>query len=213
MKRTATESLAAAALQAPQAQSSQTDYNVNYEPHQDATVVATEAASNSIYGGAPTGTSFAFSNGGASLTSHQQGNNMFDQQVYTASDDTSLAPTHAVALAAAAASGTPEPRRRSSYAFSNVQAANSNTYNAPYNGTTPNDWVQWSRANVRQIESLGDYPNVSSTVHPPHGRTGSPTQGGAGGVDGPPMQGSSRFGQWPAVVFPDAKGHIAGGHQ
>lgn len=218
VKRTATQSLAQAALQAPQEQPVQTVYgNGNgYGQYHDPNTASADpnlATSSGTYATPQASTPFSYSNGGsASVAPHQQASTPFDQQAYNATEDAGMTPSHAAALAAAAASGAPTQRPDGTYAYANAQATN-NGYPPQYSANGVTDWHQWSRSNLQQVGPPGEYLNSATTLLALGGREGGaqgPGQDAAGAVEGSAMQGAglSNY-QWPGIQFgAGPNGHV-----
>jgi hypothetical protein len=210
VQRAATESLAQVKLQPPpNPSSSAAPGNGNtYDQYQDPNVTSAEttlATSAAAYAGIPTTTSFPYSNGAsASVQSYPQASSVFDPTTYSSGEDAGMTPSHAAALAAAAGSNASTQRANGVYLYANPQPG-SNTFQAHYNGVTPNDWHQWSRENIQQLAPPGDYMNSATTLLALGGRDGGSQglgQDDPGGVDGSVMQGPSFNNyQWPAVAF------------
>ncbi|KAF2265505.1 hypothetical protein CC78DRAFT_579249 [Lojkania enalia] len=221
VKRTATESLARAALQTPQEQQptpsvygNGTTYHEPYADQAHAPPGSAMPASEGPYAAVP-GAGYSYNNGtSASVPSHpqQQTSHTYDQSPYIASEgpaNAAMTPAHAAALAAAA-SGAPPP-----HTYANTQVPN-NTHPYQTNGTTPSDWRQWTRTFIHPPGPSGDYLNTASTLIALGGREGgtqAPGQdAGAGAVDGSSaMQGPgpSNY-QWPGIVFGAGNnGHVA----
>lgn len=201
-KRTATESLASAALQATQTSHAPPptiglSNEPRYEQYRDATTSNETAlnSSNAVYEGVSTTPSYSFGNGSLIPPT-------FEHNTYTASDGSPLAPTPAAALAAAA-SGASQQRRRS-YAYGTAPAGHVDAYAS--NGTTSTDWTQWSRANVPQSGALAEFSGAVNPVPPLNGREGNihgPSHTVTGTLDGSTVHntGFQSYGQWPDIVF------------
>ncbi|PSN65099.1 hypothetical protein BS50DRAFT_635912 [Corynespora cassiicola Philippines] len=215
VKRTATESLARAALQAPQGapQSGAMYNNGGFREQYPTTGVTTNPSLNvsaASYTGVSAAASFVYGNG-TTTSLPQQSSSAFDQQIYATSDDAGMTPSHAAALAAAA-SGTTSQRSNEGYSgYGHNQVAN-NPRQAVYsaNGVSsvsPDDWRSWTQTYTQQLAPPpGEYLNTATTLMALGGREGGsqgPGQDSQGGVDGTAMQGPGNF-QWPGIAFPMA---------
>lgn len=219
MKRTATESLAHAALQAPQEQSDPAVYTngTDYTQYHDAN------AGTHTYAVAQTAVSvpFSYQNGtSTSVPSHQQHNSTFEQPAYTSGEDPGMSNAHVAALAAAASSA-PTPaaasRPNGSYSYPPSQTPGSTTFQEqhyPGNGVNPNDWHQWSRTNIQQMGPPGEYANTLLTlggresVSQASGQDASGAVQGVGVGEGMQGPGFTHY-QWPAVLFnAPPNGHV-----
>jgi hypothetical protein len=205
VKRTATESLARAALQAPAEQPTQAVFgnSASYEQYQDSSPNSAEPninVSNATYSGLP----YQYSNTSSTAVtpSHQQGT--YPQQVYNNSEETALPPSHAAALQATATTQS----INGTYAYSSPQVA-TGSYPSQFsaNGVTPTDWHQWSRSSLQQMGAPGEYLNSANTLLTLGSREGTQGPGGpaqmASMVEASPLQGptfTNSF-QWPRIMF------------
>ncbi|KAF2875892.1 hypothetical protein BDV95DRAFT_626283 [Massariosphaeria phaeospora] len=218
VKRTATESLARAALQAPQeAQNAPPVYgngNFHHEQYSNPTSTTADptlAASSASYNSIAAVTTYSYSND-TPTSGHPRANSTFGQQPYGTSDDQSMPPSHAAALAAASSGATSQPS--GDYGYPNSQAANS-SLQPQYSSSGVSDWHSWSRTYMQQGAPSGEYMNTASTLMALGGREGS-TQGQGqnatgGPVDASVMQtpGLSHY-AWPSIQYAlDANGHVA----
>ena len=212
VKRTATESIARAALQTPQDQPAQPVYTngTGYEQYTETNSARpdpTLSSANTYTVSQPTA-SFAYNNGSAAPVAQPQ---QFDQQAYNGGEDAGMTPSHAAALAAAASAAPGS--RHGSYSYSNSQAT-SNVYQQQYPtiGVSPADWHQWSRTNLQQLPT-GEYLNSANTLLTLGAREGGtgPSHDAVSAVEGPPIQtavGISNY-QWPVVMFgAGSTGHV-----
>lgn len=214
VQRTATESLARVALQAPQHSTSSSVYNGDYQEQYtgannstDPTLTSQSSGYGSLSG--PGSTSHPY-NLGNSVVVPQQSNAGFDQPTYSSGEETIINPTHAAALAAAASSNTPQPAS-STYGYANAQIVN-NGHQPGYstNGFAPQDWRQWTRTYMQpQLGQPGEYLNTATTLMTlGRGESQGPGNDGQGLVDGSGVQGHVGH-HWPEISFPGAaNGHL-----
>jgi hypothetical protein len=200
VKRTASESLARAAMHTHQEQPAQPTYG-----------------NGSVYGlggsNTPylmsTSTPYTYSNGTATVAPRPQSNAAFDPHTYGGSnEDAGMTASHAAALAAAASGVSSQPPNGAfSYAGSTPQVP-SNDHQLSYvaNGMPPQDWQQWSRTYTQQVALAGDSMNTANTLVSLGSRDGSsvPGQESAGGVEGGSLHGpgplSSNY-HWPGIAY------------
>jgi hypothetical protein len=217
VKRTATESLARVAMQAPPRSSTSTSayengtyrdqYTTSTKGPTDPALTSQSAAYNDV----PVDATHPY-NLGTPMAVRQHSNAAYNQQPYSNEEETGMAPNHAAALAAAASASISQPSS-DAYAYSNAQLAN-NSHQSAYtaNGYAAQDWSQWSRAYIPQQGQPGEYLNTATTLMT-LGReagsqgTGSDHQGlvQTSGVQGHPPS------HWPEISFPNAangNGHM-----
>lgn len=172
VKRTATESLARAALQTPQQTPTSVYENGGYqEPYTTAPSIPTDPAltsqtSNYTSLAGPVPHIYAMQ---SPMAVSQAPNNTYDQQPqYTTREDNSMTPTHAAALAAASSSRPARPQSQSQnansrYGYQPTQSSNQHTNQpqttyantlTPTNTLTPQDWRQWSSMQIQQQPQL-----------------------------------------------------------
>jgi hypothetical protein len=219
VKRTATESLARAALQTPQEQSDQAVYanGTEYGQYHDANVNTHAYAAAQTTAPVP----FSYTNGTSSSVPPHQQNSTFEQPAYSSGEDPDMSNAHAAALAAAASSATTPAaatRANSTYTYASSQSQANNTFpqqpHYPTNGVGPNDWHQWSRTNIQQIGPRGEYANTLLALGSRESVSQAPGQDASGAVQsvgvGEGMQGSGfTHYQWPAVLFSaPPNGHV-----
>jgi hypothetical protein len=215
VKRTATESLARAALQTPQqpAPSSavydSNSYNNQYPTTTSGATDPSLAQGQEYANLAESGTVPHPYTLGSSIAVPQQSNNAFDQPTYIKVDeDTGMNATHAAALAAAASGTTSQPSSESyTYANGMAQVTTNDGHASTYsiNGFTPQDWRQWTRTYMQQpMDPPGEYLNTATTLMALGGREGTSQDGGAGPEGQVPMISSGQPGHfhWPGVAFP-----------
>ncbi|KAF2737707.1 hypothetical protein EJ04DRAFT_95407 [Polyplosphaeria fusca] len=220
VKRTATESLARAALQTPQDQQTAAPlynnsvvYTEQYTEPANATT-GTLAASSAPYAAAPAGASYPYTSAPTtSATPHPQANHNFSAQTYGGSEDTGMTPSHVAALAAATISSGPS-QTGDGYAYTTSHVG-SNGHQVPYsaNGATSNDWRQWARTYTNQVPHSGDYLNTASTLMALGGREGgsqAPVPDSTAPVEPAAMQGPGLSSyQWPGMMFGmGSNGHV-----
>jgi hypothetical protein len=220
VKRTATESLARVAMQAPpRANTSPSVYDNGSFRDQYTTAASgpTDAALTSqtaAFNGLAVSPTHPY-NLGAPMTVPQQPNRAYDQQTYSGGEETGMNPNHAAALAAAASSSISQPSS-DAYAYSNAQIGN-NGHQPAYtaNGYAAQDWSQWTRAYMQpQQGQPGEYLNTATTLMT-LGRdagsqgTGSDSQGlvRTSGVQGHPPS------HWPEISFPNAANGANGANE
>ncbi|ORY08661.1 hypothetical protein BCR34DRAFT_674996 [Clohesyomyces aquaticus] len=222
VKKTATQSLARAALQNPQDQSPPTSVYGNGNFHEQYTASATASANSgpapsaASYTTVPDGPSYPFSGGTAvPIPSFQQTNATFDQQPYSGVDDPAMPASHAVALAAAV-SGPQNPNDR--FIYANAQTANNGQQPSyPANHVSPNGWRDWTRTFMHQLGPSGEFLNTANTLMALGGREGSaqdPGPDGSRAGDGSTLhgQGPSSY-QWPGIIFGAGQGPNGHGGQ
>lgn len=206
VKRTATESLARAALQTPQDQDFKPTYanGSAYEQYHDSSTApssdATITPGAAPYGSAASsGPSFTYVNGIATtaIAPSPQTTTSFDPQAYSGGDETGMTPSHVAALAAAASSAPPQ-RSNSIYTYPDAHPPTNNyAPQYPANIVAPADWQQWSRSN---LQPPGDYLNTASTLVALGGREAAhaaPPQEASAPMDGSmPNQNA-----WPYLIF------------
>jgi hypothetical protein len=207
VKRTATESLARAALQTPPEQpqphyANASDFEHYHDPSAGSSTESTVTVGAAPYTNVPNGSSYTYGNGSSTATipPSPQTTNSFEPQAYNGGDDAGLAPSHVAALAAAA-SGAPAQRSNSIYTYPDASvAAHSYAHGYPANGVASADWQQWSRTNIQQPGPPGAYLNTASTLVALGGREAGhqgPPPNASGVMDGSmPAQGS-----WPYMLF------------
>lgn len=213
VKRTATESLARVAMQAPprtSASPSLYDSGAYRDPYAtpvsgptDPTLVSQSAA----YNGMAAGASHPYTLG-APMTVPQAGHRGYEQQTYGGGDESGMAPNHAAALAAASSSGISQPSSEA-YTYPNTQLAG-NGHQSQYtaNGYTAQDWSQWTRAYMQQPQQSqpGEYLNTATTLMT-LGRDGGSQGSGSDGqglVQTSGVQGHHHPSHWPEISFPNA---------
>lgn len=200
VKRTATESLARVAMQAParsESNASASTYDQSTYQDQYATTTSGPTDPNlplqsSSYTALPVNSMHSY-NMATQVTVPSQPNRGYDQHTYNGGDETSMNPNHAAALAAAAAAassttGISQPPT-DAYTYSQSHVASNTHQQAPYtaNGYAAQDWTQWTRAYMQQPDPSqqqpGDYLNTATTLMtlgrdsvPSHG-TGTDGQG------------------------------------
>ncbi|KAH7121124.1 hypothetical protein B0J11DRAFT_57616 [Dendryphion nanum] len=211
VKRTATESLAQADLQAPQEQAASSVYGNgnNFDQFSDPNGNNPDAsivASNTAYAAIPAGATFSYSNG-----TNPQANGTFEQPTY-GGEDVGMTPSHAAALAAAASDAATQ-RPDDTYSYANAQTVG-NSHQAVYtaNGVSPNDWRQWTKTYMQPLGLPGgEYLNTANTLMTLGGRQGEAQATGqdAATVESSAMQGPgpSNF-QWPGIAFDMPNGHV-----
>ena len=215
-KRTASQSLAHAALQAPPENAAPTVYtNGSHQGPYASTVSASPgagmAASSQAYADVPVDTAYAYSNGTPSSLP-QQSTGGFEPQPYGTGLESAMAPSHAAALQAAAASTAATQRAADAYAYSNAQAV-SNGHQPPYAATsvTPHEWHHFTKTYMQQVAPQGEYLNTATTLMALGGREGGGTQGlgveTTGAIENPVIPGSGTIPlQWPKVLY--SNGHM-----
>jgi hypothetical protein len=208
-KRTASQSLAHAALQAPPETTTTSVYpNGNHQGHYTGTASAAAntglTAPTQAYAGVPIGTAYAYGNG-TSSSLPQQTTGSFEQPYGTGLDGT-LASSHATALQAASAT-TATQRPEDAFAYSNAQAT-TNGHQPHYAGNTvtPHEWHQFARTYMQQGAPQGDYLNTATTLMALGGREGGPSQSvdveTTGAINNAAMQGSAPVQlQWPRAMY------------
>ncbi|KAH8723767.1 hypothetical protein GQ44DRAFT_728346 [Phaeosphaeriaceae sp. PMI808] len=211
VKRTATESLARVALQAPQhATSSTTTYDTSgyrdtfsTTPSDPTDPALTSQAPNyaPMSGGAAQPYSL-----GAPISIPQQTSNAFDHQQTYNSDDSGMASNHVAALAAASINTTPPS---DTYTYTNTHAQSANGSQPPYsaNGYAPQDWRQWTRTHMQphSLSQPGEYLNTATTLMALGGRDGGsqdPGNNAHGGLENPGVQGHAGHVHWPELAYP-----------
>ncbi|KAF2708075.1 hypothetical protein K504DRAFT_298553 [Pleomassaria siparia CBS 279.74] len=216
VKRTATESLARAALQNPQDSSTPTSVYGNGNFHGQYSNTANPVTDPAItgtpsYGGVTVGASFPYNNGTSTPGTAHAASQIYDQHAYGSGEDAGMTPSHAAALAAAASGAMPQ-RPNDDYAYANAADAPKNGQQPSYsaNGVgSPLDWRQWTRthmqqAGTQQVGPTGEFLNTANTLMALGGREGGAQGSGqdAGAVDGSAMQapGPSNF-SWPVIMF------------
>ncbi|KAF2644415.1 hypothetical protein P280DRAFT_465752 [Massarina eburnea CBS 473.64] len=222
-KRTASQSLAQVALQGPQDApaapvytngSHQNQYTNGANPAAEPVI----SPSSQAYTSVPTGATYTYNNGTSTSTPHQQASG-YEQQSYPGNQDPAMAPSHAAALQAAAASNTAPPRPEDTYAYNNAQVASSGhqpTYSA--NGVSPEDWIHFTRTYMHQAAPQGEYLNTATTLMALGGGREGSNQGSGPGSEGPGVSegsvmqqgpGQSTM-QWPGVQYGlPSSGHVA----
>ena len=215
VKRTATESLARAALQTPQQTAPSSAVYDNSSYNSQYPTLTSGANDHGLTQGqeyanlAESGNVSHAYTLGSSITVPQQSNNAFDQQTYIKVDeDTGMNATHAAALAAAASGDTSQPAT-DGYAYANgmAQVTSNDGHASTYaiNGFTPQDWRQWTRTYMQQpMDPPGEYLNTATTLMALGGREGTSQDGGAGQEGQVPMITPSQPSHihWPGVAFP-----------
>ena len=192
-KRTASQTLAQVALQAPPEQpSAPTTYtNGTHRPPiagavgtSDTNTIASSPRPQN-YTIPPNGAGYSYNNGTPSSVTQQIASNI-SQQPYNTTQDPSMTPSHATSLqqtgptAALLHTGTP-------YAYANAQIAATNQSHQPiYANDIPlAEWHQWTRTTIanKQPGTQGEYLDSVRTLG---GRENSASyQGGQGGpIDG-----------------------------
>ncbi|CAI9625039.1 unnamed protein product [Alternaria burnsii] len=210
VKRTATESLARVAMQAPRSASTAPTYdNSGYREQYttpssgptDPTLTSQSGAYNNLSGS----TTHPY-NLGTPMPMPQQTNRVYEQQAYSSGDETNMHVSHAAALAAAASGSISQPST-DAYAYGNAQIANSGhqpTYST--NGYAAQDWSQWTRAYMQpQQGQPGEYLNTATTLMTLGRDSGSQGTGsdGQGLVQTSGVQGHAPS-HWPEIQFPNA---------
>ncbi|KAI0574182.1 transcription factor cys6 [Pyrenophora tritici-repentis] len=203
VKRTATESLAHVALQAPRSNSVSTYDNNTYRDQYaasssgptDPTLTSQSGPYNSM---AVATHSYHM---GTPMTMPQHTNRNYEQQTYGSGDEANMNPNHAAALAAASSS-IAQPSTNA-YAYSNAHIGNSSVSAYSYPAQV---WSNWTRACVQPPQGQpGDYLNTATTLMTLGRDSGSHASGSDGqglvqtsGVPGhPPLH-------WPEISFPNA---------
>jgi hypothetical protein len=210
VKRTATESLARVAMQAPHrstTSASAHDSSTYRDQYTTATSGSTDPALTSqttAYNGLPVDATHPY-NLGAPMAVSPQPNTSYQHQSYSSGDETGMAPNHAAALAAAASASISQPSS-DAYAYSNAQITNNGhqpTYAA--NGYAAQDWSQWSRAYIPQQGQPGEYLNTATTLMTLGRDAGSqgPGNDSQGLVQTSGSQGHPPS-HWPEISFPNA---------
>jgi hypothetical protein len=211
VKRTATESLARAALQTPQDPSTAASvYGNSNGTFQGAysNAVGTSTDPNPSY--ITQGASFPYNTGtSAPVPTHPQIGHVYDPQAYSTSEDAGMTPSHAAALAAAASGTTPQ-RPHSTYPYPDAKNGQQPPYSA--NEVGPTDWRQWTRTYMQQVGPTGEFLNTANTLMALGGREGGalagPGQEVAAEVLNMQNTGPSNF-QWPGIVFGmGSNGHV-----
>jgi hypothetical protein len=209
VKRTATESLARVAMQAPPRSSSTSAYDNGPYRGQYTTAASgsTDPALTSqtaAYNGMAVSGTHPY-NLGSPMTAPQQPSRAYDQQSYSGADENGMAPNHAAALAAAASASMSQPPS-DTYAYSNAQIANNGPQPAyTANGYAAQDWSQWSRAYIPQQGQPGEYLNTATTLMTLGRDAGSQSAGSdsQGLVQTSGAQGHQPS-HWPEISFPNA---------
>lgn len=222
VKRTATESLARAALQTPQEQTPHPNYgsSSDFEHYHDPSVApstdSTVTTGTAPYSNVPNGSSYTYVNGSSTgaVPPTPHANTSFVPQSYNGGEDTGMTSSHVAALAAAA-SGAPPQRSNSIYAYPDGQTPTpapvpthgyAHGYSA--NGVASADWQQWSRTNIQHPGPPGEFMNTATTLVALGGRDAAhqgPPPDASGAMDGTiPGQNS-----WPYMLFnAGPNGHI-----
>lgn len=238
-KRTASETLARASLQASQQPSNNASmyesggYREQYAP---AASVPTDPAltshSSPTYDTMSVAVTNPYDMSNSITLQQQQSNNMYDhQQSYSTPEDQGMTSTHAAALVSAT---NPASQTPSTYAY--AQSHNgTHTPQHTYAQTSfaPQDWRQWTRTYMQPpTQSLGqpgDYLNTATTLMSLGGRDGNnsgnhnPGSGGEqGGLESVQGHGNQGLGHnthgvsgqvhahWPEIVFPVASTSAVG---
>ena len=165
------------------------------------------AAASQAYAGVPVGAAYAYSNA-APASVPQQTAGGFEQQAYGTGPESGMAPSHAAALQAAAASSTAATQRaEDAYAYSSTQAT-SNGQQPHYaaNSVTPHEWHQFTKTYMQQGAPQGEYLNTATTLMALGGRDGGGQQGASaettGVIDNSIIQGSGTSQlQWPGLLY------------
>lgn len=215
VKRTATESLARVALEAPQHVNPAPMYdNASYQEDYTGASNATDPTLGS--GGANYGSMAGAQNItnpydlGTGVSVSRQVNPGYDQQAYSSGEEAGQ--THGAALATST-SQNPNPN----YPYQNTQMIN-NSQGASYtaNGFAPQDWQQWTRTYMQpQMGQPGEYLNTATTLMT-LGRGETQVAGshvhGQGMEDGSVSAVQSHVApHWPEITFPSAaNGHLNG---
>lgn len=194
-KRTASQSLAQVALQAPpeQASASSPYTNGKHRPSYSNGVSAVDAATtpssshSQAYRISPPSNSYTYSNGLS--TTQQQTTAGLGQQSYMGAQESSMT--------------APPPPTDNMYAYSSTQVdGNSQAHASAYaNDIPPADWHQWTRATVayRQPESQGEY---LSTVRPHGSVSFAGAQGGQmAGIGEENVMQTLGSNNWPSMQF------------
>lgn len=212
VKRTATESLARVAMQAPgRSGSNASAYDHSAYRDQYTTTPGRPAdpnlSSQSSFNGLPVSATHSY-NLATPLNVSQQSNRGYEHQSFSSADEASMNPNHAAALAAAASTSISQPSP-DAYAYSHAHMG-SNTHQSTYtaNGYAAQDWNQWTRAYMQQPQQSqpGEYLNTATTLMTlgrdagPHG---SATDG-QGLVQTSGVQGHHPPIHWPEISFPNA---------
>ena len=212
VKRAATESLAHAAMQAPQ-QSTQAGViydNDAYREHYSSGVGGPNgpslASQTPAYRGMAASSSHPY-NIGHPIGLPQASTNNYTQHPYTTADETGMAAGHVAALTASANNTSQAPDEGFSYSHTPLPT---NAHQPPYaaNGFALQDWRQWTRT-YAQMGQSGEYINTATTLMT-LGRdnvangTGTENQGLA---DNPGIQGHMAH-HWPEITFPGAASHM-----
>ncbi|KAL1597739.1 hypothetical protein SLS60_008225 [Paraconiothyrium brasiliense] len=208
-KRTASQSLAQVALQAPPEQpSAPTTYtNGNHRPSYSSAASTADSATIAgspqpqAYTIPPVSAGYTYSNG-TPASVPQPATPSLSQQSYITAQDSPMPASHAAALQQAAAV-IPTPRTDDPYVFGNTQVATSgHPHQSTYaNEIPPVDWHQWTRATVayRQPGSQGEYLNSVRT----HGSVSvQGSQGGSmTGVGDENVMQTLGSNNWPSMQF------------
>ncbi|XP_014562676.1 hypothetical protein COCVIDRAFT_83730 [Bipolaris victoriae FI3] len=183
VKRTATESLARVAMQAPvRSESNSSVYDQSSYQDQYATttsgptdpILSSHAAT---YTTLPINTAHSY-NLNTQVSVPSQTNRGYDQQSYNSGDQASMNPNHAAALAAAAAAASSNSAisqaPADAYAYSHAHMANTAHQQPTYttNGYVAQEWTQWTRAYMQhahdqiqqQQQQPGEYLNTATTL-------------------------------------------------
>lgn len=217
VKRTATESLARVAMQAPSRSGSntsaydQTTYQDQYATPTSGSTDPTLSSQPGPYTNLPVHTTHTY-NLATQVNMSSQQNRGYEQQSYNSGDEASMNPNHAAALAAAAAASSSSISQPSSdaYAYSHAHMAPSapqSTYTT--NSYPAHDWNQWTRAYMQQPPEQsqpGEYLNTATTLMTLGRDAGSHVTGsdGQGLVQTSGLQGHHHSpAHWPQVSFPN----------
>jgi hypothetical protein len=211
VKRTATESLARVAMQAPPRSTNtapaydngvyREQYTTSSSSPTDPTLTSQQSPFNSL-----AGNNAHPYNLGTPVALTQHPNRTYEQQAYSNGDETSMHASHVAALAAAASGSMSQPST-DAYAYSNAQIAN-NGHQPAYaaNSYAPQDWSQWTRAYMQPQQSQpGEYLNTATTLMTLGRDGGSQGTGtdGQGLVQTSGVQGHAPS-HWPDIAFPNA---------
>jgi hypothetical protein len=213
VKRTATESLARVALQAPQHSANGTPaydaggYREAYSTaaaHTDPALTSQPPSYNSMVGGATHPYTL-----GTSISVAQQTSNTFEHQQTYSTDDSVMATTHVAALAAASGN-TPQPSDNYAYTHSHAQSVGSSQPPYSANGFAPQDWRQWTRTYMQppSLGQPGEYLNTATTLMALGGRDGGSQDQGNNGQGPLGNTGVSGHVHWPELAYPNTtNGH------
>jgi hypothetical protein len=205
VKRTATESLARVAMQAPIRSKPSANMYDNGTYREQYTTTVSEATDPALTSQSPAynGLSAPY-NLGDSMPVPQQSNRAYEQHAHSGGEETGMNPNHAAALAAAASSSISQPSS-DAYAYNNVQLPN-NGHQYPNHGYAAQDWSQWTRTYMQppQQGQPGEYLNTATTLMTLGRDAGSQGTGNdsQGLVQTSGVQGHLPGSHWPEILFP-----------